>query len=284
VSAQGRAVPRPGPYYRPSHYYRPYYRPYYYAPYYRPYYYGPYYPYYAPYYGLGFSFAFGWGGYPGSYYAPYPYPYGAYHYDYAGSARLQVKPRQAEVFIDGYHVGVVDNFDGWAQRLRVEPGEHTIEIFLQGHRTYRQNVLFRPGATINFEHVMQPLQPGDPAEVRPTPSPSARQRPASHNYAEPPADRAPEPRRSPPRNPSQAVVVVEPRDYGSLAIRVQPMDAQVVVDGESWQSPEAGSITLQLSEGNHRIEVRKEGFRTYSADVRVRRGETMSVNVSLSRQ
>ena len=72
--------------------------------------------------------------------------------------------------------------------------------------------------------------------------------------------------------------------YGSLAVRVQPLDAEVLVDGETWQSPDAGNITLQLSEGVHRVEVRKAGYRTYSAEVRVRRGDSTAVNVSLSRQ
>jgi hypothetical protein len=62
------------------------------------------------------------------------------------------------------------------------------------------------------------------------------------------------------------------------------MDAEVIVDGERWESPQAGDLTLQLSDGPHRLEIRKEGFRTYTAEIRVRRGETTSLNVSLSRQ
>ena len=283
VAAQ-HAVPRPRPavvharpYYGGAYHHYPYYRPYYYAPYY-----------YAPYYGYGFGFgvgfSFGWPGwYGGPYYAPYyaGYPYGGhYYYDYS-AARLQVTPRQAEVFIDGHFVGLVDDFDGWSQRLTVAPGEHTLEIFLGGHHTFRQNVLFRPGATLKVGHVMQPLQPGEAADPRPTPSPSARQRPASQTYPEQPDDRVPAARRSDIQ--IQAPRDVESREYGSLAIRVQPMDAQVLVDGETWQSPEAGSLTLQLTDGPHRIEVRKEGFKPYSAEVRVRRGDTTSLNVSLSR-
>jgi uncharacterized membrane protein len=65
---------------------------------------------------------------------------------------------------------------------------------------------------------------------------------------------------------------------------VQPADAEVIVDGETWQSPEAGDLTLQLTDGDHRIEIRKDGYRPYSATVRVRRGATTSLNVSLSRQ
>jgi hypothetical protein len=240
--------------------------------------------YYAPYYSLGlyggwYSGWYGW--YPYSFYGrPYPYPY-AYRYydDYRSSARLQVRPKQAEVFIDGYFVGQVDDFDGWAQRLHVEPGEHELAIYLEGHRTYRQNVLFRPGATLRVEHVLQPLAPGDPAEPRPTPSAAPAQPRRPDPYERPAVRRGqPPPARPAPSQPGESA------EYGAIAVRVQPADAEVVVDGERWESPDAGDLTLQLSEGTHRVEVRKDGFRTYTAEIRVRRGETTSLNVSLTRQ
>ncbi len=205
ASAQSRAVARPATratghaVARPSYGY-PAYRPNYRYGYpYRGYGYG--YPYYGyPYYGTSFAFGigigigvgFGWGwgypyygyrayGYPfyyGAWGYPYggPYPYPAGYYDYSGAARLEVRPREAEVYIDGYLVGTVDNFDGWAQRLNVAPGEHQLVIYLKGHRTFRENVLFRPGATLRVEHVMQPLEPGDVEEPRPVPESNGRPR------------------------------------------------------------------------------------------------------------
>jgi hypothetical protein len=283
--AQRRVVRRPAPRSVVVVSARPYYRP----SYYRPYYYSP-------------SFAFGgyagwysgWYGYPFGYpyaYAQFPYPYGRYTRDYSSSARLQVEPRHAEVFIDGYFVGTVDDFDGWLQRLHLEPGEHELQIFLRGHRTFRQNLLFRPGATLKIEHVMQPLAAGEAEEARPAPS-GNRRVPARRGPQDDPQDY---PLQDDPRRPGAPVPAPrrdapeparggESQQYGSLAIRVQPLDAEVIVDGESWQSPQAGSITLQLSDGPHRVEVRKPGYRTYITEVRVRRGESTSVNVSLSRE
>ena len=241
-------------------------------PFYRPLYFSPFFGYYGAYPGW-----YNWyGGYPYHLYGQYPYGWG--YRDYTSAARIQVQPRNAEVFIDGYFVGTVDDFDGWLQRLHVEPGEHELEIFLAGHRPFRQQVLFRPGATLKIEHVMQPLAAGEAEAARPTPSQGTVRR---DPY---PAPRRPDDmpqRRDPPPPPPRGA---ESQEYGAIAVRVQPADAEVIVDGETWQSPEAGSITLQLSEGSHRVEVRKSGFRTYSADVRVRRGETITLNVSLSRQ
>jgi hypothetical protein len=238
---------------------------------------------YRPYYPLGLHAGwYSWGGWspyrfygqPYPYPYPYPYPPRYYHPGYESAARILVEPRHAEVYVDGHFVGTVDDFDGWAQRLRVPPGERVLEIYLEGYRTYRQHVLFRPGASIRIQHALEPIAPGDPQEPRPTPSA------APAHAAPPPRYPSPPPRRDapPPVRGDQV------QDYGALAIRVQPMDAEVIVNGESWESPAAGDLTLQLSEGTHHVEVRKEGYRPYTAEIQVRRGETARLNVSLSRR
>jgi hypothetical protein len=272
ASAQRRVARRPV---RSVVYVSSGYRPLYYRPFYR-----PYYGWYGGWHG------YGWYPYHSYFWQPYPYPYGYYYRDRISEARIQVEPKQAQVFVDGYFVGEVDDFDGWSQRLRLEPGEHELEIFLEGYRTYRQQVLFRPGATLKIEHAMQPLGAGEASEPRPRPDPNATRQPTrrpSGTYPGPAPRSDPPPAReggeAPGRQPE-----IESRDYGAMAIRVQPMDAEVIVDGERWDSPQAGDLTLQLSEGTHRVEVRKDGFRTYSAEIRVRRGETTSLNVSLTRQ
>ena len=84
-------------------------------------------------------------------------PYG-FGYDPTGSARIEIKPREAEVYVDGYLVGTVDDFDGSMQRLHLPYGEHEIQIYLPGYRTIREKVLFRPGATLKLSSVMEPFR------------------------------------------------------------------------------------------------------------------------------
>jgi hypothetical protein len=55
-----------------------------------------------------------------------------------------------------------------------------------------------------------------------------------------------------------------------------------LIDGERWEASAGERVLVQLSEGTHRVEVRKSGYRTYSSSVRVRAGETATVNVSLT--
>ena len=73
--------------------------------------------------------------------------------------------------------------------------------------------------------------------------------------------------------------------YGTLAIRVQPGDADVMIDGEKWRGPaEQDRLMVEVSEGSHTVQISKSGYRTYVTDVQVRRGETAPLNVSLRSQ
>ena len=108
--------------------------------------------------------------------------------------------------------------------------------------------------------------------------------------------RAPQPQGPPPPYPPQ-----QPRDqapppppqdgarggrnnaaYGSLAVKVQPGDADISIDGEPWRGPGGQDrLVVEVAEGSHTVEIRKAGFRTYVTQVDVRRGQTTPLNVSL---
>ena len=227
------------------------------------------YPYYSPFY---------WGSYYGSpfwgHYGYWPPPYGYYGgYDYASDLRIMATPREAEVYVDGYLVGTVDDFDGWSQRLRIQPGEHEIELYLEGHRSVRQKMLFRPGETYKIRAALEKIAPGDEPAVRPTPAPGTAPPGRGPEYPAPP-DRGYPP---PPTSASPSA-----RGFGTLAIRVQPADAVVVVDGERWDRPDSDPrLSVELSAGLHQVEVRKDGHKAYTSTVQVRAGEVTTLNVSL---
>jgi hypothetical protein len=182
-SSVGRAVPRasaprvygPQRYYGGAHRvivsprivaYAPY-RPYYYG--YRPgisigfyagygypygYPYGGYYPYgYRSYYG---GYGYGGYGYGGYGYGPYGYPLPPASYVSMqpgvpyGGVRIQGAPPDAQVFADGYYVGVVDDFDGSFQHMNLEAGAHKIEVRVGGQPPIEFDVNVLPGQTITF--------------------------------------------------------------------------------------------------------------------------------------
>ena len=108
--------------------------------------------------GSGYGYNPYWNGYYGRSYGYSPYAYDGYGRDYyTGSLRLKVQPRFGEVFVDGYYVGLVNDYDGIFQRLRLEEGPHHIEITESGFETLAFDVLILPGETITYEGYLTPL-------------------------------------------------------------------------------------------------------------------------------
>jgi hypothetical protein len=234
----------------------------------------------------------------GAYEFQYPVPYGGYpvyrgYRDIGAAMRIEVKPKQAEVYVDGYYAGIVDDFDGVFQRLEVAPGEHDIELYLDGYRTVHQKVYLSPRNTFRLKYTMERLGNGEPAEPRPqpiNPPPDAQAQPG-------PTPRGPMTRRAPmpppqrdprdyPRDPRENPRGAPSGAYGSISIRVQPGDADVMVDGQPWRGSGTGqdALVIELAEGPHTIQISKSGYRSYLTDVQVRRGETLPLNVSLRSQ
>ena len=149
--------------YYPHHYYPQ--RHYGYPGYHRPTAFGSsfYFPGYGFNVGLGLGYPGGYGNYGYSGYSYYPYVGGGYgstyNYSdlYTGFLRLKVRPRDAQVFVDGYYVGLVDHFDGFAQRLRLEEGSHRIEIRHPQYVPVEFDVLIVPGEKVTFEEHLAPL-------------------------------------------------------------------------------------------------------------------------------
>ena len=214
-----------------------------------------------------------WGPYGRGPYGPWgPYPRYYRMDEFTASVKFDVKPKDAEVYVDGSLAGQIDDFDGIFQELRLRPGGHEIVVYRDGFRAVHEQLYFEPYEGRKLRFNLDPLAPGEPQEPRPqAPPPGAmREDPRGREM----------PRQGPPPPP-------EPRpapqgQFGTLSIRVLPADAEIVVDGERWTGPvEAQRLNIQLAPGRHRVEVRKGGFATYSEDVLIRPGATLTLNVSL---
>ena len=172
------AIPRSGPgpqrhdgryaygghsYYSGGRYYTYAPRYYYSARYYdyRPYYF------YRPGYYTAFTFGFGPYGrgyfYYDNFYNSYVfYPrtvvgyYGdsGYYGRPTGSLRLDIEPRDAQVYIDGAYAGLVDDFDGVFQSLRLEAGQYHVEVVLPGFESLAFDVYIQPGEKTTYRAEM----------------------------------------------------------------------------------------------------------------------------------
>ena len=98
-----------------------------------------------PSYGYGHPYYYGHGGH--SSYSP--------GYDYGG-VRLRIRPRDAQVFVDGHYAGLVDDFDGTFQQLRLEQGGHKIEIRMPGFEDLDMDIHVQPGRTITLHEDLRP--------------------------------------------------------------------------------------------------------------------------------
>ncbi len=119
--------------------------------------YGYYYPYAGV--GLGYFYPYWWSypslwspGYYGDYYDPYAGGYASgYAPEESSGIHLKMKPREASVYVDGYYVGTVNDFDGIFQKLKVDPGPHRIEVREPGYAPVSFNVDLQPGQTITYK-------------------------------------------------------------------------------------------------------------------------------------
>lgn len=230
------------------------------------------------------------------------YPYG---YRYAApdaSVKFDVKPKETAVYVDGYYAGLVDDYDGAFQRLRTAPGGHEVTLFLEGYRTYSERVYLSADNTFKFKHRMEKLAGGEVAERPPAPQPPPQYQPGQpgDQGAPPPLPRGrvrrgpsgpfpPNGFPPPPGEPGQPGDQPGPppdanagNNRGTLALTLQPADAEVLVDGNPWQhDPGTDRLTIDLAEGRHNIQVRKAGFVGYLTDVQIRSGQTSTLDVQL---
>jgi len=98
--------------------------------------------------------------YYGGYYGMYDPWYGWFP-TYAGSSssrstegtggiRLEVKPNNANVYVDGFFAGIVDDFDNAFQKLKLSPGPHRIDMRAPEHAPLAVDVMIQEGFTITY--------------------------------------------------------------------------------------------------------------------------------------
>ena len=206
--------------------------------------------------------------YPGvtlGFWYDYPYPYGypvppgyvfAAPETASGSVRLDVSPKDAAVYVDGYYAGIVDDFKGVFRHLTLTAGPHSIEIRKPGFETLVVDVYVQPRQTITYRETMQPTQPG-----------------SSSAQAESGAVTAPL---------SSDVLLGAP---GDLRLDVKPKDAQVYVDGYYVGIVDDFSgryQRLNLAPGPHHVELRATGYELLAFDVNSEPRQTVDYRGNLT--
>jgi hypothetical protein len=200
--------------------------------------------------------------YYGPYYGPlHEWPRGWTQRYSMSSVRLRVKPADTEVYLNGYFAGRVDDFDGMFQRLYVPAGEHLLELYLEGYRTFRRPIYFSAGDAPDVVHQMLPLRPGETSE------PPSRPRPLPEGWTD--------------AQPSTGDRPDSP--FGIVTIRIDTPDAELRIDDERWQTAEGKTdLVTHLEAGWHRIEVRRPGYQTFATEIEVTEGQRTGLKVTLT--
>jgi PEGA domain len=294
--AEKQVIARP-PVVRTTHYYHHYPRfGYYYSPFYRPYYFSPYY--YPFGFGLGYGYGYGYG------YGP---PYGGYYYRGYGEVRTEIKPKEAKVYVDGDYVGEVDDFDGWWQRMQLEPGRHRIVFRAPGYSPYAVTLRVLPGQDYKIK---QQLQPGDDtipdSDMRlpdrdydrdydqdhdrdydqdhdrdydrdyGSKNRNYRDRDYQYQDRDEQYDRDDNDReydtdqdRYQSENPGEDR---SQSDKHPIMLQIEPTDATIYVDGNYYGTADvnaSGEVQVLLPPGVHRIEIVRPGYESYSKEIHV---------------
>ncbi len=121
--------------------------------------YGYYAGYYDPWYGIdpGYGYGFGGGSYGGDYGGGDSSDQSSSSSE-EGSLHLKIKPRDAQVFVDGYYVGVVDDFDGIFQKLHIGAGSHRVEVRAPGYESMIFDVHIGAGQGTTYQGELKRIQ------------------------------------------------------------------------------------------------------------------------------
>tara|TARA_B100000029_G_scaffold448094_1_gene470354 strand:- start:791 stop:1015 length:225 start_codon:yes stop_codon:yes gene_type:complete len=69
---------------------------------------------------------------------------------------LKIRPRDAHVYVDNIFVGLVDDFDGPFQRLRLNEGHRVVEIKKPGFEDFQFEMQIIPGEQEIIDALMRP--------------------------------------------------------------------------------------------------------------------------------
>ncbi len=210
----------------------------------------PWYPYWGGYYPA-------WGAYPGmTLRVPETAP---------AAIETDVRPKKAEVLIDGEFAGQARDFNGTWDLLWLDPGEHVVEFRAPGYKTLRQHV---PIAAGGYVRLHWRLEKGEGLDARSTTAPPASAAPAA-------VAAAPE---------------VETRlgtvRSGLLKLAVSPPDAAVYLDGEFLaRADELARLhgALPVAQGEHTLEIVRPGYVGDSRRIVVEVGQPLRIEVALQR-
>jgi hypothetical protein len=207
---------------------------------------------------------------------------------------IDVRPKDAEVYLDDRFVGRARYLDGKPDYLYLEPGSYNLELRLKGYQSIAIDLEAAAGCRFDLKHrldrakgkaenqTQEAYGKGKPFQrvFSPLAVEGALIPPAK------PARGAPNPSLRPDLGSDNAISVAVPeKRSASLRIRVSPEQASVLLDGvfvATGRELNRMEGPLATSAGTHSIEVRADGYANLSRTVELEPGEAREVTIELS--
>ncbi len=171
--------------------------------------------------------------------------------------RLDVSPDNAKVFVDHHYAGAVNEFNSF-RRLSLHAGPHLVEIRKPGFRSLTVDVSLFPNQNVTLSRTLQPLYDGDNLEAD-----AEAGAPSLESGALPPAADGPS---------------------GALRFDVKVKDAAVYADGfyVGIVSDFNGSQHMMLTQGTHRLVLKRDGYQTIEANVTIESDRPLTYRTALA--
>lgn len=207
---------------------------------------------------------YGYWGHPWGYGPGYPVAYAAAPGYGMGALDLNVRPKDAEVHVNGQYVGLVRQYDGFPSYLWLERGAYEIAFYRPGHETVVRNFEVFTGLVLD---VALELPPGQAVL------------PARHERGAAPAP--PLSRSDPAEGPAGPEA---PLATGRLELEILPREASVYLDsrfigtGEELARLHDG---LTVEPGAHLLEVLSPGRIPETVHFQLAPGEATRIEVRL---
>ena len=243
-----------------------------------------------PYWGWGPWWGWGWGPWPYAYGAPGGATLGYAMMSGMGGLDLSVKPKQAEVWVDGRYFAEARDLDGDPSYLWLKGGAHHVVIYNAGFRSFDETLDVNVGMIRELKVTLEPgeSQPPVPAapEVRPEPPGPGDAGPRVESPE--PRPEATEPRPEGPMpgpggtTPRAEIAVPQGEPRGAVRLRIRPEDATVYVDGD-YRGPAGALRGLRLPPGQHRVQLVRPGYQPIEKEFAVEAGRTTELALAMDR-
>ncbi len=241
-------------------------------------------------------FWWGWGPSWGYYYGPY-YPGRYYPVSEAvvarsvGAVDLKVKPKKAQVWVDGQLAGKAGRFDGFPGYLWLDDGEHQLVLVHEGFETIARTVEVRGGTLVDLQ-VQMAEGTSVPASEFFTATSSEDTGPRSGSsvsaYSE--AER----NRVKPREPAagsgsgRVGASLDARvETARLQLEISPSDASVYLDGRflgTVSDLDRLHAGILVDPGNHTLSAVRPGYVESELDFEAVSGEELVLSIALERE